>query len=199
MRTLVAIVLALAFVPSASATESTIVPGVGIGKIKLGMTKAQVEKILGGEGIVDERGVVAGHAYLQLGWNFDSTSVGFLSQNGRYRVVLVGTFQASQRSPRGVGPSVRWLKVVRAYPHGLCSWRFDAPPYGLVYLVPHRGGTQMVFNFRNVPPNSATVVTFAVLEVVVRTRYQALPEFAPGYEHRCRDGWQTTARPQPIS
>ena len=45
--TVVAVVAACALVPSASATESTIYPGVGIGKVKLGMTRAQVVRVLG--------------------------------------------------------------------------------------------------------------------------------------------------------
>jgi len=35
-----------------------------------------------------------------------------------------------------------------------------------------------------------------VVSVSVRTRYEALPEFARDYQYRCRDGWQTTAHPQ---
>jgi len=190
-------VLVLIVAASASATEATIYPGVGIGKVKLGMTKAQIERILGSDAIVDDRGAVAGHSYLELGWNFDSWSVGFVLDKGRYRAVRIGTTMARQRTPKGVGPGARWLKVVKAYAHGLCSWRYT-PPYGLVYLVPHSGGTQMLFTFRDVPPNVPNPVTFAVGGVVVRTRYQPLPEFAPGYEHRCRDGWQTTTRPQPV-
>ncbi len=196
MRALAAIALALAFVPNASANESTIVPGVGIGKVKLGMTKAQVERILGGDAIVNDRSTIGGHAYMELGWNFDARSVGFLLQNGRYHAVRIGTTEASQRTPERVGPGTRWLQLVKAYPHGLCSWRYTSP-YGLVYLVPHKGGTQMLFTLQDYPPRTATNVTFVVREVVVRTRYQALPEFAPDYEHRCMDGWQTTPKPRP--
>jgi len=198
MRKLAVIALALVFVPSASAVESTIYPGVGIGKVKLGMTKARVEKILGTDALVDDRGTVAGHSYLELGWNFDSTSVGFLLQGGRYRAVRIGTTQARQRTPTGIGPGTHWLKLVKGYPHGLCSWFWSGPDAGLAYLVPHKGGTQLIFTFRKWPEqNRATFVTYAVLEVVVRTRYQVLPEFAPGYEHRCLDGWQTTKQPRP--
>jgi hypothetical protein len=63
--------------------ESTIYPGVGIGQVKLGMTKAQVQRVLGGDAIVDDRDTVGGHTYLQLGWNFDSWTIGFLLQHGR--------------------------------------------------------------------------------------------------------------------
>ena len=102
-RAVVAVALTLMFVPSASAVELTIHPGVGIGNGRLGMTKTQVERILGKDGIVNGGENVAGHAYLELGWNFDSWTVGFLLQKGRYRVVRVGTTMARQRTPKRVG------------------------------------------------------------------------------------------------
>lgn len=168
MRALAAIALALLFVPSASAVESTIYPGVGIDKVELGMTKAQVEKILGGDGIVDSRDTIAGHSYLQLGWNFDSWSVGFVLDRGRYHAVRIGTTMARQRTPSGVGPRTTWLKLVKTLPHGICTFRWT-PPYGLEYLVPAKGGTQLLFTFRSVPPHRYYVHTYVVDEVVVRT------------------------------
>jgi hypothetical protein len=193
-----AVALAGVIAASASATGSTIYPGVGIGKLKLGMTKARVEKILGGDGLVDDRNTIAGHSYLELGWNFDSWSVGFLLQKGRYRAVRIGTTQARQRMTNGIGPGTHWLKLVRAYPHGLCSWFWSGPEAGPGYLLPRKDGTQMLFTFRKWPdPQSVSYTTYAVVQVVVRTVYRPLPEFAPGYEHRCRDGWQMTQVPQP--
>jgi hypothetical protein len=201
-RALAMVALALVFVPSAAAVEATIYPGVGIGKVKLGMTNAQVEKILGGDALADDRSTIAGHAYLQLGWNFGSRSVGFLLQNGRYHAVRIGTTEPNQHTVGRVGPRTHWLKVVRAYPGGICSWLFAPPnvvrPPQLEYLVSQKGGTQLLFTFQ-VWPNPRSFddyVTFAVQEVVVRDRYQALPEFAPGYQHRCAAGWQSTPKPR---
>jgi hypothetical protein len=195
-RAVAAVVLGLVFVPGASAVESTIYPGVGIGKIKLGMTKAQVERILGGDGLVDERGSVAGHLYLQLGWNFDSWSVGFLLDRGRYRAVRVGTTVFAERTPQGAGTATPWLKLVKAHPHGICTFRYT-PPYGLEYLVPSKGSTQLLFRLHGVPPDRFYIHTYVVEEVIVRTRYTTWPEFAPDYEHRCLDGWESTKLPKP--
>jgi hypothetical protein len=186
-------------VASASAVESTIYPGIGIGQVKLGMTKAQVERILGTEGLVDERGVVGGHAYLQVGWDYDSWTVGFLLQSGHYHAVRVGTTQYRQRTVVGVGPAAPWLKVVKAYPHGICTFGVtDKGAWVLEYLVPGKPRTQLLFTFRAVPPNVAFPDTFVVVEVVVRSRYQTWPEFAPNYEHRCREGWRSTKLPTAI-
>ena len=54
----------------ASATESTIYPGVGIGKVELGMTRAQVERTLGKDAIVNSQATFAGTRYVELAWNF---------------------------------------------------------------------------------------------------------------------------------
>jgi len=66
-----AAVAALVVASTASATESTIYPGVGIGKVKLGMSRAQVVHALGKDYLVDERR----EGFLELGWNFGSWTV----------------------------------------------------------------------------------------------------------------------------
>jgi hypothetical protein len=49
------LVLAAVAASTASASELTIYPGVGIGKVKLGMTRAQVLRVLGKDYIVNGR------------------------------------------------------------------------------------------------------------------------------------------------
>jgi len=90
----------------ASATESTVYPGVGIGKLRLGMTLAQVAKSLGPYSTVDERSRVAGSPYLEVGWNFGTWTVGFL----RGQVVFVGTTLRAQRTPSWVRTRFRPLE-----------------------------------------------------------------------------------------
>ncbi|MFL5936535.1 MAG: hypothetical protein ACJ744_13335 [Gaiellaceae bacterium] len=199
-RAAVAVALALALVPAASAVESTIYPGVGIGKVKLGMTRTQVQRVLGGDAIVNDRDTVDGHAFLELGWNFASWSVGFLLQNGRYRAVRVGTTERAQHTLGHVGPGTHWSQVVKAYPHGRCTFLFNpiAGPEGPEYLVPHKGGTQTLFAFRFWPrQNDPTSPTYEVMEVVVRSAYESLPEFAPGWRYGCVPGWETASKPRP--
>ena len=182
---------------SAFAVEETINPGVGIGKVKLGMTRAQVVRALGKDYVVNQ----SGSRYTELGWNFSSWSVRL--RGGR--AVEVGTLLHSQRTPKRVGPGSFWLKVAKAYPGGACTFT-DVPQTGsaaygvLEYLVAHKGGTQTLFTLHAYPPRAyygAAAKTFFVVSVAVRTRYEALPEFARDYSQRCRDGWQSTALPQP--
>jgi hypothetical protein len=199
-RAAVAVALALALVPVASAVESTIYPDVGIGKVKLGMTKAEVEGVLGGDAIVDARDNVAGHAYLQLGWNYDSWSVGFLLQHGRYHAVRIGTSERAQRTRNRIGPGAHWPQVVKAYPNGRCTFLFNpiAGPEGPEYLVEHKGGTQTLFAFRLWPrQNDPTSPTYEVTEVVVRSGFEPLPEFGPDWRYGCVAGWRAASKPRP--
>jgi hypothetical protein len=64
----VVVTVALATAGGASATESTIYPGVGIGKVKLGMTQAQVVRVLGKDYLVNKRTSTS----VELAWNFAS-------------------------------------------------------------------------------------------------------------------------------
>ena len=190
------LVVAGVVVSGASALEETIYPGVGIGKVKLGMTRAQVVHMLGNDYVVNE----SGSSYTELGWNFSSWSVRL--RGGR--AVEVGTILHSQRTTKRVGPGTFWLKLVKAYPGGACTFT-DVPPAGsaaygvLEYLVAHKGGTQTLFTLHPWPVRAyygASPKTYFVVSVAVRTHYQAMPEFAANYQYRCRDGWKTTKLPQ---
>jgi hypothetical protein len=100
----VAAVVALAgvFTASASATESTIYPGVGIGKVKLGMTLTQVRRLLGAPQALNAQGRLAGQQYTEYGWNFSEWRVGFIGRTTK-RAVLIGTAFTRQRLSNGVG------------------------------------------------------------------------------------------------
>ena len=188
--TLVAVAAgALLVVGTSSATESTIYPGVGIGKVKLGMTVAQVKHALGRDYLVNSRN----RGYLELGWNFGSWTVGFKSG----RVVLVSTTLRAERTRAGAGPGALWLRVLHAYPGGRCTFRLANYFWRVEYLVTHRGGTQTLFVFRDVFNRAKGKLTgYSVLEVDVRTPYERLPEFAPGWRDQCASGWANTAVPR---
>jgi hypothetical protein len=153
------------------------------------MTLAQVKRALGRDYLVDDRE----SDYVELGWNFSSLSVGF--QRGR--AVLVSTTLRSQRTPGGAGPGAQWLKVVRAYPGGRCSFKFVNYFWRLEYLVPHQGGTQTLFTFRELyDEQKGAVTSYQVADATVRTPYRPLPEFAPGWQDRCGEGWAKSALPR---
>jgi hypothetical protein len=160
------------------------------------MTRTQVVHTLGKDYVVNE----SSSSYTELGWNFSSWSVRL--RGGR--AVEVGTILHSQRTTKRVGTGTFWLKLVKAYPGGACTFT-DVPPAGsaaygvLEYLVAHKGGTQTLFTLHAWPPRAyygAAAKTFFVVSVAVRTRYETLPEFARDYATRCRDGWQSTPLPR---
>jgi hypothetical protein len=103
------------------ASESTIYPGVGIGKIKLGMTLAQVERVLGTDKLVDARGTVAGTRYVEYGWAFSTWSVGFLQTGRTLHAVQIETTVSGQRTSGGIGVSSPFVRTARQYPNALCT------------------------------------------------------------------------------
>jgi hypothetical protein len=194
-----AAIMVLLVATPASATESTIYPGVGIGKVKLGMTFTQAKHVLGADAIVNDREMINGSEYLELGWNFSAWAVGFVRRGSTYHAVHVTTALRAQRTATGIGPGTFWLKLVKGYPGGVCTFRQE-PPYGLEYLVPHRGGTQTIFNLKPWPSRTGsygvTQKTFWVVSVAVRTPYEPRLEFARDYPYRCREGWQSAPIPR---
>jgi hypothetical protein len=105
-----ALVLAVALslgVAAASATPDEnvrVIHGAGIGRIKLGMTYAEVRKILGGPQTVDRREKLRdGRRYLELSWDFGWWTVGFYGKPGHMRVASVQTINRRQRTAEHLG------------------------------------------------------------------------------------------------
>jgi hypothetical protein len=173
-------------VSSASAIELTIHPGVGIGKVRLGMTKAQVERVLGRDRIVNERD----GAYSEFGWDYGTFSVGFV----RGRAVQVATSLANERTKKGVGVGATWLRLMRAYPGGRCAWNStpNRPPWP-EYLLGRRGGTQTLWVFKP----SFVGEPLTVRQVVMRTTFRPLPQFNPRPGMlRCAGNWRNEPAPR---
>lgn len=90
-------------------------PGVGIGKVRLGMTQAQVRRALGQRlAIVNVRERRFGLVYLEIGYDYSAYTVGFFGAPGRLRVVSVATSLRRERTRDGLGPgtSLRALRRV---------------------------------------------------------------------------------------
>jgi hypothetical protein len=186
----IALALGMVVVPSSSAIEATIYPGVGIGKVKLGMTEAQVKKALGNWRYINERK----GKHLSVGWGFAEWTVDFIGG----RTVQVATSVHSQRTTSGVGTGSSWRALVRAYPHGVCTFlggeRRGNP---VEYLVSHKGGTQTLYILRypRLAYGSSVMPPWRVTEVEVRTPFTRLPEFAPKWQLHCKSDWRTGDAP----
>jgi hypothetical protein len=184
---------ALLFPAGASATEQTIYPGVGIGKVKLGTTRAQLLRALGKDYIVNGRNGDA----TQLAWDYGSWTVTLVKN----RVAEVAVTLRGQKTPAGIGPGSTWVRLRRAYPGGACT-ALPIPASSVElkheYLVAHKGGTQTIYfgsaheAFYNGKQNDRE---WRVTEVHVRTPYVRLPEFAASWPTKCRPDWRTADSP----
>jgi hypothetical protein len=181
------------FVATAFATESTIYPGIGIGKIKLGMTTRQVESHLGTTHLLNAHS----GAYTEWAWDFASWTVGF--EGGH--VVQISTTLRAQHTSKGVGPGTPASSLVKAFPGGRCTHATSLgstnslgnpnflAEYGTEYLVTHRGGGQTIFILhREKIETPATPFHYSdrqvVTDVYVRTAFRPLPEFASSWPSR---------------
>jgi hypothetical protein len=180
---------------SASATEATIIPGVGVGKVKLGMTQAQVLRLLGKDYAVNERATVRGAAYRELQWNFASWSVGLLQTGKTWRVVQVGTTVRGQRTPNKIGAGSTLKSVLRAFPHVMCGKQYRAPtafgPPSVGLMLVQKGGLQTVFWVS--APTRAGTGTWRVYETTVRQSFRPLGLVGPG--HECQNRWREVGVP----
>jgi hypothetical protein len=119
------LVLAVTALDSATARPSRdalVDPGRGIGKVKLGMTQAQVRRALGAHRSVARRRELGfGQRYVELQWGYGEWSVGLQGRPGRMRAVMIGTTLRSQRTRSNLGTGSRIRDILRVYPQARCS------------------------------------------------------------------------------
>jgi hypothetical protein len=133
--------------PSAAAPSmnALVHPGIGIGKVRLGMTLAQVERALGKPMLLNrnlDRGF--GIRYKEYGWDWTSWRVGFVGRPGHLRVVRVATSVRTQRTREGIGVGSTTKQLARHYKRRAeCIERnYDRPDPG-VWIVLRGPGSRM--------------------------------------------------------
>ncbi len=99
------LVSSLAAAPAQSAQESNlvIVPGRQIGKVRVGMTFAQVKAVLGKPTVVNKNRRVGFGRYVEYDWGWGNWTVGFSGRGSSLRVSLIGTTLRRERTRDGVG------------------------------------------------------------------------------------------------
>ena len=115
---------ALAAVPATAgpAADARVIPGVGIGKLRIGMTLAEVRRLLGRPHAVSARKRVGfGVNYVEYQWDLAAWTVGFQGRAGRLRAVRIGTTLHRERTRAGLGVGSRIRDVVRVYPRATCT------------------------------------------------------------------------------
>jgi hypothetical protein len=198
----VAVTLAVVFAGGASAVESTIIRGVGIGKVRMGMTRGQVEHLLGRDHLAGTRSSVAGATYVELGWNFGTFSVGFVGG----RAVQVETTLKGEKTREGIGVGSSFKAAARSYPQAICTFYFVAPGTGTSYgvgsdvrhvetaLVVAGDRKQLAFLVRTERPTGyGDLGPWRVFGVIVRNSVAGSVDFPPNT--RCRPGWRERGSP----
>jgi hypothetical protein len=189
---------------TAGATEAAVRPGVGIGKVRLGMTQTQVRAALGKPSYIvkrERRGF--GTQYIEFGWNQAAWTVAFHGRPGRLRSVKVATTLPNHRARRvGTGSIVR--AVVNAFPAARCrdKWlshraRNTIVPssfQGRWLIVGEPGGRHSAFvvGYRFDSTNSAAAPPLGHVAEVVVQEPAAVGNFI---STACPSGWRRDAPP----
>jgi hypothetical protein len=123
----------LALVASASAAtqrDALIRPGVGIGKVRLGMTLAQVRAAWGRPQALTITPHQRGGRTIELQYDFAAYVVTLIGLPERERVASVATTLAKEKTRQGLGPGSPERRVQRLLRGGLRCERLDVwnPP-----------------------------------------------------------------------
>lgn len=178
--------VAAAFValPAGASTEGPLVirPGVGIGKLRLGMTQAEARRAMGRPQIAFARSAGFGLRSVEWQYAYSAYRVRFSGPRGRLRATLVATTLVRERTRRRVGVGTLESRLLRVYPTLRCE-RLRTYRFGTLVLVrdPERDCTLLAPSgrrtiFRTSPGQLATGMTppqwqarATVLEVSVAT------------------------------
>ena len=190
-RSALLVVLSVAVGAAASAQaagerDALVRPGVGIGKVRLGMTPAQVFRALGRTQVVNRRiDYGFGKRYVEYGWDYTSWSVGFTGRPNSFRVSKVATTLRRERTRGGVGVGTTLRALLRVYPNVQCVGRWYSDPDPGTWVVIGRQPTMTAFNIDYSGPGSRGRVAEVVVQRawITRTRGRG-----------CAPNWRTSWR-----
>ena len=180
---LVAAVAATASAHGAVDGDALIRPGVGIGKVRLGMAQAQVFRLLGRPSVVNRRLTYGfGMRYVEYDWGFGTWTVGFTGRRGDLRVSKIGTTLRRERTARRVGVDSTARAVLRAFPNASCVLRVPPSPNPGVWIYVGRRPAITAFNVHY----SGNARRGKVAEVVVQRQW-----IGASRGLRCPPDWRT--------
>jgi hypothetical protein len=96
-------------------------PAIGIGKLRLGMTEAEVRRAMGKPRFVVQRPSAFGIRAVEYQYGLAEYTVRLFGTRGRLRAVRVGTTLVRERTPTGLGVGSLERAVLRAYPAIRCQ------------------------------------------------------------------------------
>lgn len=180
---LVAAVAATASAHGAPDRDALIRPGVGIGKVRLGMTQAQVFRTLGRPSVVNRRlNFGFGTRYVEYDWGFGTWTVGLTGRRGDLRVTKIGTTLRRERTARRVGIDSTPRALLRAFPNASCVLRVPPNPDPGVWIYVGRRPAITAFSIRY----SGNARRGKVAEVLVQRQWVGTNRGL-----RCPPDWRT--------
>lgn len=184
---LVAAAVAASTAGSAPARDALVRPGAGIGKVRLGMTLAEVRRAVGRPQLLNRRVRAGfGRTYVEYAWDYGALTVGFFARAGRLRAARISTTSPSERTREGLGRGSRPREIARRYPNATCRYKY--PPGVEWVTVTHPSGRQTLFV---VELDGIGPVRRRVFEVVVKEPFPE-PGFEPSrWDHACPRDWRT--------
>ena len=171
---------------AAAQRDAVVRLGVGIGKVRLGMTAAEVRRVMGRHDARRSERRGFGNRWLELTWwsgLADNFTVQLEGQRGRERVIAVSTTRKSERTAEGLGPGVTVTRFRQAFPNARCRMLFPRDG-GLViateFVIDAGGGRETAFlrgkwSVSAEGPVRPELDSRNIVEVIVRTRL-ARPE-----------------------
>lgn len=117
----VAAAAALAALVAAGAADARIRVGESIGGVRLGMTRAQVERVLGKPLGSDRERAAFGAETLTLYFGFAAYDVEFRGRDGQLRVSRVATGLRSEKTPEGISVGSSEVDLLKRYADVVCT------------------------------------------------------------------------------
>lgn len=182
---LVAGVAALAFASASGGRDALIRPGKGIGKVELGMTLAQVKRVLGRHDTGWSESRALGLRYLELTWDGgpeDTFTVGLLGRRGSERVVTMWTTQRHERTRGGFGPGSSRARLLRSVRELRCQNVWPRSGGSIVrteFVLGRRGGPETVFvpgKWRSYTRDTSRTIAYVIVR---RPGAEPHPRFEP--------------------
>jgi hypothetical protein len=168
--------------------DALVRPGVGIGRISIGMTQPQVQRILGRPTLVNRRYQLGfGRSYVEHDWDYARWTVGYEGRPGQLRVVRVATNVRTERTPQRIGVGSRPRDIARAYASARCVERSRTDGWARVgrYVIV-RAPNGRLTSFLVAQPWYGQDRTQRVIEVMVTVQ----PRIKGERDWPCDPGWQ---------
>ena len=184
-----ALVAAVAAAPAGStpARDALVRPGMGIGKVRLGMTLAQVRGAVGRPQYVNRRLRVGfGRTYVEYAWDHRFLTVGFFVRGGQLRAARISTTSPRERTREGLGRGSRPRDIARRYRDATCRYKYPPGVEWITVVHPNGRQTMFVVELDGIGP-----VRRRVFEVVVKESFPEYWATPSPYDHACPRDWRT--------